>query len=71
MSILFLPNGPLTECANINITRDFVVENTESFVFLIEEAQSDPAVVVGNPNSAEVFIVDEEQGKTIKEVRAS
>ena len=62
MAITFDPYGPMTGCLTISIDRDFVVENTESFSFSIDDMQEDVAVEVGMPQSATVTILDEEGG---------
>ena len=63
--ITFGPTSSLssTECIDVDITRDFIVEETETFNFFIAVIQSDPAVTVGSPNTALVTIVDEEGGR--------
>lgn len=58
----------MVECANITIERDFLVENQESFLFQILQAQTDPAVVVGTPSSATVTILDEPDGTCIESI---
>ena len=61
MDILFL-QSPSTSCVNIGIVRDFLVEYTESFNFLIDSEQTDPAIIVGTPDLAVISIEDEEDG---------
>ena len=62
--ITFEPNGPFTECVNITIERDLIVENVETFRFFVDPNQEDEAVMVGSPDSAIVTIVDEEEGSS-------
>ena len=60
--ISFLPSRPPVECVNISITRDFLVENDETFFFLVSPSQDDEAVQVGTQNTATITILDEEDG---------
>ena len=65
--ILFLPDESLVQCVNISIARDFVVEDTETFLFVIASNQSDLAVLVDdNAATSVVSILDEPGGKDIK-----
>ena len=41
------------------IIRDFILEDTETFALLLPQAQSDPAVRVGDSDVAVVSILDE------------
>ena len=49
-------------CVNISIARDFLVENDETFFFLVSPSQDDEAVQVGMQNTATITILDEEDG---------
>lgn len=62
-NVLFEPAGPLTECVNISIIRDFLVEFDEMFSFNISPNQADPAVQVGSPDALSISILDEDGGK--------
>ena len=67
--ITFLPGGPVVECATINISRDFIVENLESFSFSLDSVQGDPAVILDADTSnleTVVLITDEEEGILIR-----
>lgn len=63
VNIPFVPSGPLTECVNISIERDLEVEEDEVFSFVISSNQLDSAVLVGMPDTSNITIVDEEDGK--------
>ncbi len=63
--IVFLPAGPLVECVNITINSDIRVEEDETFSFAISPTQNDPGVQLGSPSTAEVTIVDQEDGKRV------
>ena len=60
--LTFEPYSPLTQCVNITIIRDLLVENEEMFLFLIYSDQADEAVVLGSPPSSFITIEDEEEG---------
>lgn len=62
-SVTFQPSGPLRECIDIAINRDFLVENSETFVFALDSEQADEAVALGTQVSTFVVIVDEENSK--------
>ena len=62
VGITFEPYGPLTECVNIAIDRDFLVEDTESFKFFIDPYQEDEALIVGDQDYADIIILDEAEG---------
>ena len=75
VEILFLPDGgmsgsgsgsgsgtEMTECLDIRINMDLVVEEVETFRFLIDPVQEDGAVSVGSPDSAIVSILDTDDG---------
>lgn len=55
--------GPLLQCVNISIARDFLEEGDEVFLFGISPVQADAAVDVGAPNSSPVIIIDEPSGR--------
>jgi hypothetical protein len=63
--IVFEPNSTLTGCVNITIVRDFTVEEDETFTFRIPVIQDDPAIIVGSPNSFDITILDEADGKSL------
>lgn len=71
VNIPFVPSGPLTECVNISIERDLEVEEDEVFSFVISSNQLDSAVLVGMPDTSNITIVDEEDGKWWEEPLAS
>lgn len=67
VGIFFLPRGnatSMTECITLGINPDLIVEDPETFRFFIDEDedQEDGAVSVGEPDSAIVTILDEEEG---------
>lgn len=63
VDIIFEPTGPLTECVDIGVDRDFLVEFDETFSFSISPDQDDPAVQVGLPDTLGITILDEDGGK--------
>lgn len=62
VDITFEAFGSPVECVNIGIERDLLVEDTETFSFVISPTQDDPAVQVGAMDRSSVIITDEEDG---------
>lgn len=62
VDLIFEPSGRSTECEDIVIARDLIVEDDETFIFAISPSQNDMAVDVGSPSSAVVTIVDDPEG---------
>ena len=60
--LIFQAQGPTRKCVNITVIRDFLVEEDETFSFLISSDQTDEAVQVGTPSVSTVTILDEENG---------
>ena len=61
--LTFIPLGPIVVCENITINDDAEFEDSENFLFFIDQMQADRAIAVVSPNSSLVTINDPEDGK--------